>query len=104
MRRMARGRKSKIKFGLNHPHIGEMATRANNTGAYTVESLESGIYYFCEGDEIMVATTNGHLRMKLDVAELVANEIHGIASDYRQFEGRTPMSSRRISKMLESEE
>lgn len=100
---MKRGRKSKLLFGLNHPHIGEEATKATNTGAYTVESLEGGIYYFCEGNYITIASVSGHVRMNLDTAELVAEEINGIVKDFRQDkkEGRTPMNTRSISKMLE---
>lgn len=100
---MKRGRKSKLQFGLHHDHIDMMATRANNMGIYTVESLVNGIYYFFEDDSCVIASTNGHMMMSMDTAEQLVQELAEIIKDVRQDkrESRTPMSSKAIGKMLE---
>ena len=98
---MGRGRKSKLQFGIDHAdHIDGIATRANNMGIYTVESLIDGIYYFFEDDECVIAGTNGHMKMKIDTAEQMAQELTDIINDVRESD-RTPMSSKAIGKMLE---
>lgn len=98
---MKRGRKSRLQFGLNNAdHMDMVATRANNMGIYTVESLMSGIYYFFEDDECVVAGTNGHVKMTIETAEKLAEELAAIITDVREND-RTPMSSKAIGQMLE---
>lgn len=100
---MKRGRRSKLQFGLSHEHIDTMATRANNMGIYTVESLVNGIYYFFEEDSCVIASKNGHMMMSIETAEQLAKELAEIIDDVREDrrEHRKPMSSRSIGKMLE---
>jgi hypothetical protein len=100
---MKRGRKSKIKFGVERAnHIAEKATRANNMGIYTVESLVDGICYFFESGECVVAGGNGYVRMSIDTAKQVAEELSAIIEDVAHND-RKPMSSRAIGKMLEGD-
>lgn len=100
---MARGRKSIMQFNTNRSeHMDGVATRANNMGIYTVESLMDGIYYFFDDEECVVATWSGNVRMKIETAEMMAKELSAIIRDVRGND-RTPMSSKDIGKMLESE-
>lgn len=98
-----RGRKPIIQFANEDKHIAEIATLATNMGIYTVESLKGGIYYFCEDDKIVIATSRGYMKTDISTAEILAEELNGIIYDFRTYmrEGRKLMDTRSISKMLE---
>lgn len=100
---MTKGRKPPIEIGISTRHIAETATSATSMGIYTVESLKGGIYYFLEDDNIVLATSKGHVKADIKTMELITEEIPEIISDYKQGrrEDRRPMNSRAISKMLE---
>lgn len=86
-------------------NIEEIATRATNQGIYTVDSEVRTVHYFFEDNYMVLGTPNGHVRMTLDRAEAIAKElteiIPMIRDDMRN--GRRPMDSRSIGKMLESD-
>lgn len=98
-----KGKKPIAVFGYANRHIDYTARVATNKGIYVVESLRNGLYYFLENDEVVIATSGGHMRLNIETAELLANELAGIINDYRndQHENRIQMNSREISKMLE---
>ena len=97
-----RGKKPAATFGKCKRHVAENATIATNHGVYVVESLRVGLYYFLEDDQVVIATSEGFMKMELDVAETMAAEFGGIISDYKQTkrDGREPMGSRAIGNML----
>ena len=98
-----RGRKSPIEVCFHNKHIAETATTASNMGIYTVESLKPGLYYFLEDESVVIATCRGCIKMDLSMAELFADELKDIIQDFKSDiqEGRRPMDTRAISKMLE---
>ena len=98
-----RGRKPIAVFGYENKHIDYTARVATNKGIYVVESLRNGLYYFLDEGQVVIATSGGHMRVDMDVAELIASELAGIIADYKndQREHRVQMDSRAISKMLE---
>lgn len=100
---MTRGRKPIAVFGYENKHIDYTARVATNKGIYVVESLRNGLYYFLDGDQVVIATSAGHMRINLETAELIAGELCGIIADYKESkrENRVQMDSRAISKMLE---
>ena len=97
-----RGRKPAATFGRGERHLAETATVATNNGVYVVESLRVGLYYFLEGDQVVIATSGGFMKMELDVAETMAAEFGGIINDFKKNkrDGREPMDSRAIGVML----
>lgn len=97
-----RGRKPAATFGRGERHLAETATIATNNGVYVVESLRVGLYYFLEDNDVVIATSNGFMKMELDVAETIAAEFGGIINDFKQNkrDGREPMDSRAIGNML----
>lgn len=98
---MKRGRKSRLQFSeTNADHLDNMATKANNMGVYVVESLMNGVYYFFEEGECVIASSSGHMKMDIDTAEKLAQELADIVCDVRESD-RTPMSSKAIGRMLE---
>ena len=98
-----RGRKTVATFGNTNKHMAETATIATSKGIYVVESLLNGLYYFLDGDECVVATSAGYMRIELETAKTIAKELTGIVDDYKAVRrsGRKPVSERAISKMLE---
>lgn len=82
-----------------------MATRANNIGVYTVDSLIGTLHYFFEGNEVVLATPNGYIKTTLDRAETIGKELVELIPEIRhgQKEGRKPMDARAIGKMLGSD-
>lgn len=100
-----RGRKPVAVFVYENRHMAETATIATNKGVYVVESLCNGLYYFLEDDNVIMATSGGHMRVDLETAETIASELSGIIADFRKDkrEGRKPMTTRNISKMLEEQ-
>ena len=102
---MARGKRPIIDFRDSEYRIADMATVANNMGIKTVESLKSGIYYFFEDDEVVIATKRGSAKMKLSTAEMIVAELTDMINEYRadQRAGLKPMDSRKIQKMLQED-
>ena len=100
---MSRGRKPIAVFGYENKHIDYTARVATNKGIYVVESLRNGLYYFLDDGEVVIATSAGHMRIDIQTAELIADELAGIIRDYKvdQREKRMQMGSRDISRMLE---
>ena len=100
---MKRGRRPLIAFGTGEQHIINKATHAGNIGIYTVESLLNGVYYFFEGDRVVLATHSGYMLTTLDTAEEIAKELIDIIADVRQNQRdrRKPMNEMQISTMLE---
>lgn len=100
---MSRGRKPIAVFGYENRHIDYTARVATNKGIYVVESLRNGLYYFLDDGEVVIATSAGHMRIDIQTAELIADELAGIIRDYKvdQREKRMQMGSRDISRMLE---
>ena len=94
-----------IEFGIfrEKKDIENMATRAGNIGVYTVDSMVGGAHYFFEDDRVLIGTPHGFMSMSIDKAETIATEILEILPMIRQDrrEGRIPMDSRSIGKMLE---
>lgn len=99
---MTRGRKPIAVFGSNTRHINEIATTATNLGAYTVESLAPGLYYFIDGDHVVLATGNGYMKMHITTAGVIAKELPDILADFEESrrEGRVQMDTRAIQRML----
>ena len=100
---MSRGKKPIAVFGYENKHIDYTARVATNKGIYVVESLRNGLYYFLDDGEVVIATSAGHMRIDIQTAELIADELAGIIRDYKvdQREKRMQMGSRDISRMLE---
>jgi len=94
-----------IDFRKNNYQIDAIATAANNMGIKTVESLRSGIYYFFEDDEVVIATVRGSAKMKLATAEIIVAELTDMINEFRadQKAGLKPMDSRKIQKMLQED-
>lgn len=94
-----------IEIGIFHEkrNIDTMATRATNMGIFTVESMVGNTTMFFEDDKLVIGTPFGFMAMSTDKAETLAKEILELIPMYRQDrrEGRTPMDSRSIGKMLE---
>jgi hypothetical protein len=86
-------------------NIEGIATRASNQGIYTVNSEVRSVHYFFEDGFMVLGTPNGHIRMTMDRAEQIANELLEIIPEVRQHErsGRHIMDSRSIGKMLEGD-
>lgn len=86
-------------------NIEEMATRATNQGIYTVDSEVRTVHYFFEDGNMVLGTPNGHLRLSMDMAETIANELVEIIPEVRAHtrSGRRLMDSRSIGKMLEGD-
>lgn len=101
---MKRGRRKAVMFSAAEQHINEMATRASNKGAYTVQSLREGMVYLADGDYITIATGNGCMTCKMEIAELIANELGDVIAEVKQHrrEKRKLMDARHIGKMLEA--
>lgn len=99
---MGRGRKTPIEIGISTRHIAELATSATSMGIYTVESLKCGIYYFLEDDDIVLATSKGHIKADLKTMRTIAEEIPDIINDFTEYkrDRQKLMGSRAISKML----
>lgn len=100
-----RGRKPIAIFGGYNYQINEVATSASNKGAYTVESICPGLVYFIFNDKVTIASERGSMTVHITAAEQIAEELLDIIADFKywQREGRTPMDSRSIGKMLESD-
>lgn len=94
-----------IKEYRKEKNVDEMATRASNDGIYTVDSFIKTLHYFFEGNEVVLATPHGYLRTSLDKAETMCRELQEIIPMVRDDikEGRKPMDSRSIGKMLGSD-
>ena len=86
-------------------NVEQMAARASNVGVYTVDSLIKTVHYFFEGDELVLATPNGYIMTSVDKAETICEELAEIIPMVRENEreGRKPMDSRAIGKMLGSD-
>lgn len=86
-------------------NIEEIATRATNNGIYTVDSEVRTVHYFFEEGVMILGTPNGHLRLSIDKAERIAEELVEIIPEVRQHtkSGRKIMDSRSIGKMLEGD-
>lgn len=102
---MAGGRPKTLTFGCHDIHLAEKATSAQNMGIKTVESLNESICYFFDGDEMAIASCTGFVRMKMSTAETIAKELPDMIEDVKndQREGRKPMDSRSIGKMLQKD-
>ena len=100
---MSRGRKPIAAFERKELHVNEMATTATNGGAYTVESLAPGLCYFMQGDTVVLASSNGYMKVHLTTAKVIASELSGIIEDYESDKrnGVVPISTRKIERMLE---
>lgn len=94
-----------IKEYQKEKNVETMATRASNDGIYTVDSFIKTIHYFFEGDEVVIATPYGYMRTTLDKAETIGKELLDIIPMVRDDikQGRKPMDSRAIGKMLGSD-
>ena len=99
---MKQGRPPIATFGVHHKEIDFLATKATNIGIYTVDSLNNGICYFFENNEVVIATSGGFVKMNIETAETMADELKEIIQDVKKDarEGRTPMNAKAISKML----
>lgn len=99
---MTRGRKPIAAFGTDTRHINEIATTATNLGAYTVESLAPGLYYFLDGEHVVLATGNGYMKVHMSTARVIAKEMPDILADYEESkrEGRVQMDTKAIQRML----
>lgn len=86
-------------------NIEEVATRATNSGVYTVDSEVRTVHYFFEDGVMVLGTPNGHLKLSMDRAEKIAKELVEIIPEVRQHtkSGRKIMDSRSIGKMLEGD-
>lgn len=104
-RTMANRKNIIIKEYQKEKNVDEMATRASNDGIYTVDSFIKTLHYFFEGNEVVLATPHGYLRTSLDKAETMCRELSEIIPMVRDDikEGRKPMDSRSIGKMLGSD-
>ena len=94
-----------IEFGIypEKRNIDDVATRAGNMGIYTVESMVGGTTMFFEDDKVVISTQWGYLFTSIDRAEMLAKELTELIPMIRQSkrDGRRPMDSRAIGKMLE---
>lgn len=99
---MKQGRPPIATFGVHNKEIDTLATRATNKGIYTVDSMNNGICYFFEDGIVVIATSGGYVKMNIETAECMAEELKEIIKDVKQDarEGRTPMNAKAISKML----
>ena len=97
--------KGPIQFRRQEYRISNMATAAGNLGVKTIESLKGGIYYFFEDDEVVIATSTGSAKMKLATAEIIAEELSDMVKEFRadRREGRMPMDTREIQRMLQGD-
>ena len=102
---MSRGRKPIAAFERKELHVNEMATTATNSGAYTVESLAPGLCYFMQGDTVVLASSNGYMKVHLTTAHVIAEELAQILADYEadKRNGLVQMSTRDIQRMLEDD-
>ena len=103
---MKRGIKPIAIFELaDTTHMNEIATSASNKGAYAVESLCPGLMYFFYGDRLAIASGKGSMTVHISTAEVIVEELADILEDYKDNlrEGRTPMDSRSIGKMLQED-
>lgn len=100
---MPRGRKPIAAFERKELHINEIATTATNSGAYTVESLAPNLCYFIQGDTVVLASSNGYMKVHITTAHVIAEELPEILKDYEadKHNGLAPMSTREIQRMLE---
>lgn len=98
-----RGKNIEIKEYPHKRDVDILATRANNMGIYTVESMVGGTQFFFEDDHVVISTKYGYIHMTIERAETIAEELLEIIPMVRQDrrEGRKPMDSRSIGKMLE---
>ena len=82
-----------------------MATKASNDGMYTVDSLIPTLHYFFDSKYVTLATPNGRIRMTIDRAETIVEELAEIIPMVRQDikDKRRPMDARSIGKMLEKD-
>jgi len=98
-----RGRNIEIGIFREKRDIDSMATRATNMGIYTVESMVGNTTLFFEDEKLVIGTPFGFISMSTDKAETLAKEILELIPMVKQDrrEGRTPMDSRSIGKMLE---
>ncbi len=82
-----------------------MATKASNDGLYTVDSMIPTLHYFFDGKYVTLATPNGRIRMTIDRAETISEELAEIIPMVRDDikNNRRPMDARSIGKMLEKD-
>ena len=55
--------------------------KADTIGAYTVASDKRGVGYIFATDEIAIVTAHGYIRMDLESAKRLIDELNGIIAD-----------------------
>ena len=82
-----------------------MATKASNDGMYTVDSMVGTLHYFFDDKYVTLATPNGYIRLTIERAETIAEELAEIIPMVRDDikNNRRPMDARSIGKMLEKD-
>lgn len=61
--------------------VGSFLTRAERIGAYTVASERKGLGYIVAPGEISIVTAHGYIRMDLESAKRLIDELNGIIAD-----------------------
>lgn len=61
--------------------LGMICKKAETLGIYNIESEKRGVAYMYALDEIAVVTCRGYIRMTLETAREIVNELSGIIED-----------------------
>lgn len=76
-----------VKIGIfkvtSHNGVGHIMTKADNFGAYTVESEKRGVGYVFDTGEIAIVTSQGYIRMDEESACKMIEELQGVLEDVK---------------------
>ena len=80
---MYKGRAITIQgFDRKRP-LDKLCDKAENNGIYSMESERGGVAYMYEDDEIAIVTSRGCVRMSVETAGLLVEELSGLLEDIK---------------------
>lgn len=77
---MSKGKSIDV-VGYQRKSLRGICEKAETLGIYNVESERRGVAYMYDSDEIAVVTCRGYMRMSLDTAREIVDELKGLIDD-----------------------
>lgn len=77
---MSKGKSIDV-VGYQRQSLRGICEKAETLGIYNVESERRGVAYMYDSDEIAVVTCRGYMRMSLDTAREIVDELKGLIDD-----------------------
>lgn len=78
---MAKGRAIDVVGYDRKKDLDSLCKRAETLGIYNMESERRGVVYMYESGDVAIVTCRGHLRMTLDTARELVDELRGLIED-----------------------